>query len=149
MKRAARSTLHAYQVDETRRRIMRSVHSKHTTPELVVRSILWNAGYRFRLHRRDLPGNPDIVFAARKKLIFVHGCFWHRHPGCSKSKFPKSRREYWVPKLKRNRQRDLRSIASLQRAKWKTLVVWQCQLTDTRSLTATLRRFLGPPRLLP
>lgn len=133
-------------IDETRRRIMRAVHSKNTGPERRVRSLLWRMGYRFRLHRQGLPGKPDIVLVGRRKIVFVHGCFWHRHPGCRKAKVPKSRKSYWVPKLRRNRQRDQQSIDALGALGWKVLVVWQCELADEPALENTLRRFLGPPR---
>ena len=133
-------------VDATRRRIMQSVRSKDTGPERRVRSLLSRMGYRFRLHRASLPGKPDIVLASRKKIIFVHGCFWHQHRRCPKATVPKSRQAYWVPKLNRNSQRDRNSIKALRALGWQTLVIWQCQLTDEAAVANALRRFLGPPR---
>jgi DNA mismatch endonuclease (patch repair protein) len=130
-------------VDEaTRSRIMRAVGVRNTKPELAVRSILHRLGYRFRLHRKDLPGKPDIVFPSRRKAVFVHGCFWHGH-GCSKGQAPKSRPEYWGPKLDANRARDERSLAALKVLGWKTLVVWQCDLSDSDKLARRLEGFVG------
>jgi DNA mismatch endonuclease (patch repair protein) len=90
-----------------------------------------------------LPGKPDLVFPSRKKVIFVHGCFWHRHPGCALARLPKSRLEFWMPKLTENRKRDLRNIRSLSRLGWKTHVVWECELHDTSRLEQKIRRFLN------
>lgn len=126
---------------EQRRRIMQSVQTKDTGPELTVRRALFAAGYRFRLHRRDLPGSPDIVLPGRRKAIFVHGCFWHGH-GCSKGRAPKSREEYWLPKIAANRERDRRNIAALEAIGWSVRVVWQCELRDPRTLMDSLGIFL-------
>lgn len=126
---------------EQRRRIMQSVKTKDTGPELTVRRALFAAGYRFRLHRRDLPGSPDIVLPGRRKAIFVHGCFWHGH-GCSKGKAPKSRPEYWTPKIAANRQRDRRNIRALRALGWEVYTVWQCDLRDIPSLLHRLGIFL-------
>lgn len=126
---------------EQRRRIMQSVKSKDTRPELVVRSLLHRMGYRFRLHRKDLPGKPDIVLPGRGRAIFVHGCFWHSH-GCNKGRPPKSRTEYWLPKLNANVERDKKKIEQLQQLGWKTLVVWQCQTKDRDVLAALLKDFV-------
>ena len=139
MKRAEKA------VEETRSRIMRAVRSKDTEPERRVRSLIWRLGYRFTLHQPGLPGRPDIVLPGRRKVIFVHGCFWHGHSRCSKALPPKSRKEYWIPKLKQNKQRDIRSVAALRALGWKTLVVWQCQLGKSSELAEVLERFLGPP----
>lgn len=133
-------------VSETRSRIMRAVRSKDTQPERRVRSLLWRMDYRYRLHASGLPGRPDVVFARRRKVVFVHGCFWHQHPGCSKATVPKTRTRYWVPKLKRNRKRDLHSIEVLNLLGWGVLVVWQCQMRNETELLDMLRRFLGPAR---
>lgn len=130
---------------EQRRRIMQSVKQKDTGPEQVVRKALFAEGYRFRLHRRDLPGSPDIVLPSRKKAIFVHGCFWHGH-GCSKGRASKSRTEYWGPKLDANRARDSRNLAALKKIGWKTLVVWQCELGDPEKLIRRLKRFVDGPQ---
>ncbi|HEX5127826.1 MAG TPA: very short patch repair endonuclease [Rhodocyclaceae bacterium] len=129
---------------EQRRRIMQSVKTKDTGPEQTVRQVLFAAGYRYRLHRRDLPGSPDIVFPGRKKAIFVHGCFWHCHV-CAKGKAPKSRMEYWGPKLNANRARDSRNRHDLQSLGWDTLVIWQCELADTDRLLDRLTRFVDSP----
>ena len=123
---------------------MQSVKTKDTGPELAVRRALFAAGYRFRLHRKDLPGSPDIVFPGRKKAIFIHGCFWHGH-GCAKGKASKSRLEYWEPKLESNRARDRRNLENLAEMGWDTFVVWQCALADADALISELKAFLGPP----
>lgn len=121
---------------------MRSVRARDTKPELIVRQLIFGMGYRYRLHSRKLPGNPDIVFARRKKLIFVHGCFWHRHKNCNLARLPKSRFEFWIPKLEGNRIRDNRKQKELKAMGWRMLIVWECQLTNRRVLEAKIRRFL-------
>jgi len=123
---------------EQRRRIMRAVKSKDTGPELIVRRLLHAMGYRFRLHRNDLPGRPDIVLPKYRKAIFVHGCFWHWH-GCSKGQLPKSRLSYWRPKLKANVKRDRTKREQLEALGWQTFVVWQCETKDVDSLAERLR----------
>lgn len=129
---------------DQRRRIMQAVKSSDTKPELTVRRCLHGMGYRYRLHRKDLPGRPDIAFIARRKAIFVHGCFWHRH-GCPKGRLPKSRLEYWKPKLEANVLRDQAKIDELKLLGWKTLVVWQCELADKDALATRLQDFVGKP----
>lgn len=99
-------------------------------------------GYRYRLHRKDLPGKPDIVFGPRKKVVFVHGCFWHGH-GCAKGKLPKSRLNYWAPKIYANRERDKKTVRELEEMGWDSCVVWQCELVDGEALEIKLRSFLG------
>lgn len=126
---------------ERRSAIMSSVGSKDTGPEMLVRKMLHRRGYRYRLHRRDLPGSPDLVFPSRKKTIFVHGCFWHGH-GCQWGKLPKSKLDYWKPKIKANRKRDRRNIAALEEAGWSALVVWQCELKDSDVTLQKMRDFL-------
>lgn len=106
---------------------MRAVRSKDTAPEMVVRRALYRQGYRYRLHRKDLPGKPDLAFISRKKAIFVHGCFWHAH-GCRYGQPPKSNLEFWLPKLARNAERDQESYKALASMGWKTLVIWECQI---------------------
>ena len=106
--------------------------------------MLHAVGYRFRIHRRDLPGRPDIVFPSRRKVVFVNGCFWHAH-GCRIGKPPKSRVDYWSTKLEVNRERDARNKTLLRRAGWKVLTVWQCQIRNLSRLQARLFSFLGPP----
>jgi DNA mismatch endonuclease (patch repair protein) len=128
---------------EQRSQRMALVRGRDTKPELVVRSIAHRLGYRFRLHRRDLPGTPDLVFPRLHRVVFVHGCFWHRHARCSLARLPKSRHEFWTPKLEGNRERDAKKIAALRRAGWKTLVVWECQLRDQGRVQRALARFLG------
>lgn len=123
---------------------MQSVKTKNTGPERVVRKALFALGYRFRLHRKELPGSPDIVFPSRKKAIFIHGCFWHGHD-CSKGRGSKSRTEYWGPKVETNRARDERNIRDLAERGWQTHVVWQCELKDMDDLLKRLGNFLGPP----
>lgn len=125
-----------------RSRLMQKVRSSNTGPEKEVRSILHGLGYRFRLHRRDLPGTPDIVFPGRRVVLFVHGCFWHAH-GCRKGQPPKSREDYWGPKLQATRQRDQRNLEALSEAGWRVEVVWQCELADRDELVARLRRLLS------
>lgn len=129
---------------ESRSALMARIGGKNTAPELIVRRLLHSLGYRFRLHRRDLPGTPDIVFPSRHKVIFVNGCFWHAH-GCRIGQPPKSRAEFWEPKLARNRLRDRQNNANLRVIGWKALTVWQCQ-TRAQKLEAKLLLFLGPPR---
>lgn len=128
---------------ETRSRTMRAVKSANTAPELAVRKLLHNAGYRFRLHRKDLPGKPDIVFPARKKAVFVHGCFWHGHDCKRGSNKPKSNTAYWAPKIERNMARDRRNIAALAELGWKAFEVWECELKDPERLLKRLAKFLG------
>jgi DNA mismatch endonuclease (patch repair protein) len=124
---------------------MRRVRGKDTGPELMVRHLVHGMGYRYRLHRRDLPGCPDLVFATRCKVIFVHGCFWHRHgdSGCKLARLPKSRLEFWLPKLEANRARDARNQNRIRSMGWDFLVIWECQLADRASLEEGIRRFLG------
>lgn len=127
---------------EQRRRIMQAVGTKDTGPERVVRRLLYANRFRYRLHAKTLPGRPDIVFPGRKKAIFVHGCFWHSH-GCEKGQPPKSRLDYWGPKLKDNRDRDSRNKTQLEALGWSVLTVWQCETRDPESLAARLIAFLG------
>ena len=124
---------------------MSRVRGKNTGPEMVVRKLVHSLGYRYRLHRRDLPGNPDLVFARARKVIFVHGCFWHRHsaPDCKLARLPKSRLDFWQPKLEANRARDESNQESLERTGWKVLVVWECELKDKEQLRNILVHFLG------
>jgi DNA mismatch endonuclease (patch repair protein) len=127
---------------EQRRRIMQSVGTKDTGPELIVRRLLYSLGFRYRLHGKKLPGKPDLVFASRRKAVFVHGCFWHNHE-CSKGRAPKSKAEYWLPKLETNRLRDDRNLDLLASQGWQSLVVWQCETKDPDALRLKLVSFLG------
>lgn len=123
---------------------MSKVKPKNTKPELIVRSLLHRLGYRFRLHRKDLPGTPDVVFPSRRLALFVHGCYWHGH-GCKIGKPPKSRLDYWLPKIEANRERDQRKTLALQETGWRVATVWQCELADPVALAARLRHLLDPP----
>jgi DNA mismatch endonuclease (patch repair protein) len=129
---------------ETRSANMRAIRSKGMKPEMLVRRFLHSCGYRYRLHAADLPGKPDLVFPARKKVIFVHGCFWHQHAGCREGRIPGSRREYWEPKLARNLERDREVRSSLTEEAWESLVIWECELKDQNAAMERVRRFLGP-----
>jgi DNA mismatch endonuclease (patch repair protein) len=122
---------------------MRQIRSKDTAPEILLRRMLHREGYRFRLHRKDLPGNPDLVFPGRRKVIFVHGCFWHQHHGCREGRVPGSRREYWEPKLARNQQRDATALARLREHRWQFLVLWECEMKDADTVLKLARQFLG------
>ena len=126
---------------EQRRRIMQSVKSKNTGPELIVRRLLHGMGYRYRLHRKDLPGRPDIALISRRKAIFVHGCFWHGH-GCPKGRLPKSRLEYWKKKLDENKKRDRTKQEQLRSLDWHVLVIWQCETRDLDALAPRLQDFV-------
>jgi DNA mismatch endonuclease, patch repair protein len=121
---------------------MSRVRSKDTKPEMLVRGLVHRMGFRYRLHRRDLPGNPDLVFPKRGKIIFVHGCFWHRHGTCKHTRWPKSRLEFWKPKLEQNRRRDLANQRALRALGWEILIVWECQLGNVELLRGKLRAFL-------
>lgn len=125
---------------------MSRVRGKDTGPELTVRRLVHALGYRFRLHRRELPGTPDLVFPSRRKAIFVHGCFWHRHPDpdCKLARLPKSRQEFWKPKLERNRARDLEKEAALKGLGWDAMTVWECELRDPAFLRNKIGTFLDP-----
>ena len=129
-------------VDPARSELMRRVRGKDTTPERAVRRVAHALGYRFRLHRRDLPGTPDVVFPRLRRAIFVHGCFWHRHEGCARTTTPKTRVVYWREKFEQNIQRDRRNLAALRRLEWEVLVVWECQTFERTELLARLSRFL-------
>jgi DNA mismatch endonuclease (patch repair protein) len=122
---------------------MSLVRAKDTKPEMVVRRLLHGLGFRFRLHRRDLPGCPDIVLPRYRTAIFVHGCFWHQHddPTCWRSRMPKTRQDFWVPKLERNVLRDQEVVAELRALGWNVVVVWECETTPSKraSLEAKLR----------
>lgn len=122
--------------------IMRAVKRANTAPEIIVRQVLHAFGLRFRLHRRDLPGSPDVVLPRFRTVIFVHGCFWHRHPDCRYTTTPKTRQEYWLPKFAANIERDLRKEAQLQALGWRVLLVWECETKQREELTLRLRREL-------
>lgn len=125
--------------------LMSRIRSKNTGPERAVRGLVHRLGHRFRLHRKDLPGTPDLTFVSARKVIFVNGCFWHGHK-CKVQKMPKSRTEYWIPKISENRKRDLRKLGQLRRRGWNSLVVWECETKLLDRLALKLVRFLGARR---
>lgn len=120
---------------------MRRIKSKNMRPELAVRSLVHRMGYRYRLHRKDLPGKPDMVFASHRKVIFVHGCYWHGHD-CKKAHTPKSNLDYWTPKLARNRARDKKTLETLTAAGWGALVIWECETGDEGKVGKRIKAFL-------
>lgn len=127
---------------ERRSWLMSRIGSRDTGPELAVRSLLHRLGFRFRLHRRDLPGTPDIVLPGRHAVVFVHGCFWHGHT-CKRAGMPKSRNTYWAEKIEANRRRDANKRRMLRSRGWRVLTVWECELKNPDRLSARLLRFLG------
>lgn len=131
--------------DAARSSVMRAVRARDTGPEMVVRRLLHRLGYRFRLHRRDLPGTPDLAFPGRRRVIFVHGCFWHGHDCPRGARVPKRNADYWRAKIARNVARDAEQQAALAARGWAALTVWECALKDREALAADLVAFLGPP----
>jgi DNA mismatch endonuclease (patch repair protein) len=131
---------------EARSENMRRIRCKDSRPEMEVRRLIHSLGYRYRLHKHSLPGRPDLVFECRRKVVFVHGCFWHAHEHCAAAHRPKSNAHYWNPKLRGNRRRDVRNTAVLRELGWRVLVVWECQVSDVRRLRKTVRSFLGPTK---
>lgn len=132
-------------IDTSRRSAnMRAIKSKGMKPEMIVRSLAHRLGYRFRLHAKDLPGKPDLVFRKKRRVIFVHGCFWHMHSAksCKISRTPKSNQEYWLQKLNRNRRRDRQVRDRLRRMGWKSLVIWECQTKNPKKLANRIKSFL-------
>lgn len=122
---------------------MRRIRSRDTAPELAVRSALRELGYvGYRLHRRELPGKPDVAFIGRRKAIFVHGCFWHGHDCAEGIRKPKSNTDYWLPKIRRNRERDVENVRNLVSSGWSVLVVWECELRDASALRSRLDEFV-------
>lgn len=122
---------------------MASVHSEDTGPEMAVRRIVHRLGFRYRLHVRDLPGKPDLVFPGRRKIVFVHGCFWHRHGKCRYATSPKTRKAFWLAKFGANVERDRRAKRDLKKMGWAVLTVWQCELKKPERLTGRLDDFLS------
>ena len=122
---------------------MRAVRSRDTGPEMIVRRLAHGMGYRYRLHSRDLPGKPDLVFRSRRKAIFVHGCFWHQHDCPRGARQPRSNRDYWTPKLARTKARDALCQSLLRKMGWETLVIWECELGDREALGRRIAAFLG------
>lgn len=123
--------------------VMARVRSKNSRPELVIRKMIYGMGYRYRLHAGELPGRPDIVFRSRRKAIFVHGCFWHRHKECALARLPKSRLEFWIPKLEKNRQRDGQVGTLLKKMHWRILTIWECEIDNPAKVENRIRRFLN------
>ncbi len=132
---------------EDRRRTMQKVRDRDTSAEMIVRRLVYQLGYRYRLHRRDLPGKPDLVFMGRRKIVFVHGCFWHGHDCKSGRKQPKTNSDYWSNKLRNNKQRDVKNREALESVGWKVLVVWECETKDVSRLQQRLVEFLEGIRL--
>nr|WP_280514940.1 very short patch repair endonuclease [Aureimonas sp. ME7] len=132
-------------VDPKRSKLMARVRQKDTTPEMALRRTLHRLRYRFRIHVRTLPGTPDIVFPSRRKAIFVHGCFWHRHAGCHKMTTPKTRVEFWQAKFDRNVERDASVVRMLEDMGWSVLTIWECQTEVEDEMRRLATDFLGPP----
>ena len=129
-------------VDPERSRIMRAVKSRDTAPEMTVRRLVYSMGYRYRLHRKDLPGKPDLAFKRRRKVIFIHGCFWHGHDCKRGARVPKNNREYWETKITRNRERDRQHDEDLKREGWRVFVVWECQIREPEAVAERIKSFL-------
>jgi DNA mismatch endonuclease (patch repair protein) len=129
-------------IDPKRSALMARVGGKDTKPEMTVRRIVHAMGYRYRLHRRGLPGTPDLVFGSQSKIIFVHGCFWHRHARCPRTTTPKTRTKFWQSKFDANVNRDVRNIKALHSTGWKVLVVWECEANDLSAVRRRLKSFL-------
>lgn len=128
---------------EKRSQIMRAVRAKHTGPELLVRSASQRLGLRFRLHDRSLPGSPDLVFKSKRTVLFVNGCYWHRHQNCPKATVPKSNRRFWTNKFAHNVERDERNYSKLRRAGWRTVLIWQCEVKNIRNALRVVAREMG------
>lgn len=127
---------------EERSQRMARIRNKGTKPELAIRKLVFSLGYRYRLNQVNLPGKPDLVFAGRKKVIFIHGCFWHRHESCKNARWPKSKLEFWKPKLEGNFQRDKRNLSELSKMGWSSLVIWECELPGTSKLIDKINTLL-------
>lgn len=128
---------------EDRSRIMRAVKGRDTAPEMLVRRMVHGMGYRYRLHGKDLPGKPDLVFPSRRKVVFVHGCFWHGHQCKRGARMPKANREYWQAKIAGNKERDTKNQQNLRNMGWQIFVIWECQMKDINNLAMEVRDFLG------
>jgi DNA mismatch endonuclease (patch repair protein) len=122
---------------------MSRIRGKDTSPEMKVRSLIHRLGYRYRLHDKKLPGKPDLVFRGRRKIIFVHGCFWHGHEHCRKGQLPKSNLDYWQPKIEENKRRDEKNSNALRDAEWRILTIWQCELKNLEGLEKRVIEFLN------
>lgn len=127
---------------ERRSWLMSRIKSKNTKPEIKVRKIIYAMGYRYRLHVKQLPGSPDIVFVGRKKIIFINGCYWHGHVGCRYAKLPQSNIEFWVNKINKNKARDFENVAELESLGWKVTTIWQCEIRAPDLLFQKIKSFL-------
>lgn len=121
---------------------MSLIRGTGSVPEMQLRRLVHRMGFRYRLHVKELPGKPDMVFPARRAVVFMHGCFWHRHTACKLARLPKSKLEFWGPKLEANRQRDLRNQQQLRDLGWRVLVVWECEMVDAERMSAIVKEFL-------
>lgn len=121
---------------------MSLIRGKDSSPELKLRRLVHGMGFRYRLHVKDLPGKPDLAFPSRRAVIFMHGCFWHRHPGCKLARLPKSKLDFWRPKLEGNRERDLRNQEMLKKLGWHVLVIWECEMENIEKVSNKVREFL-------
>jgi len=130
-------------VSSVRRKTMQAVKSKNTRPEMIVRRLVYGMGYRYRLHKKDLPGKPDMVFGPARKIIFVHGCFWHGHACKRGARMPKTNQQYWKTKLERNKKRDSEHQHKLRAMKWQVLTIWECETRDTDKLAERIAAFLA------
>ncbi len=128
-----------------RSHVMSLIKAKNTRPEMLIRRLVHGAGYRYRLHGKKLPGKPDLVFASRRKVIFVHGCFWHLHENCALSRMPKSNQNFWIGKLEGNKARDQNEYMRLREEGWDVMVIWECELKDLEAVRLRIARFLGKP----
>jgi DNA mismatch endonuclease, patch repair protein len=128
---------------EERSERMSRVRNKNSIPEMKLRRLVHGLGYRYRLHVGKLPGKPDLVFPGRRSAIFMHGCFWHRHPGCKLARLPKSKLDFWVEKLEANRQRDIAHQKQLRELGWRVLVIWECEMGDIEHVSLMVKTFLG------
>lgn len=129
------------------RKVMQANKGRDTKPEMIVRRILHGLGYRYRVHVASLPGKPDIVFTKRRRVLLIHGCFWHRHAGCKRAFMPKSRIEFWSAKFSANAERDLRVTQALEAAGWRVRVIWECETRAPEILSQNLTEYLGPVRM--
>ncbi|HYE37268.1 very short patch repair endonuclease [Methylocaldum sp.] len=127
---------------QERSKRMSLIRGTGSAPEMKLRRLVHGMGFRYRLHVRELPGKPDLVFPSRRAVIFMHGCFWHRHKGCKLARLPKSKLDFWKPKLEANRKRDLRNQQQLKSLGWRVLVVWECEMGDIERLSLIIRDFL-------
>lgn len=121
---------------------MSLIRGKDSSPELKLRRLVHGMGFRYRLHVKDLPGKPDLVFPSRRAVIFMHGCFWHRHPGCKLARMPKSKLDFWRPKLEGNRERDLQNQEMLKKSGWRVLVIWECEMANIENVSNKVQEFL-------